>query len=39
MELSSLSDLDFNESGEWPLPIKIIAIVLICLVVWGAGVW
>ncbi|MDT8309985.1 MAG: type 4a pilus biogenesis protein PilO [Methylophaga sp.] len=37
MELSSLSDLDFNESGEWPLPIKIIAIILICLVVWGAG--
>lgn len=37
MELSSLSDLDFNESGEWPLPVKIIAIVLICLVVWGAG--
>lgn len=37
MELSSLSDLDFNESGEWPLPIKIVAIILICLVVWGAG--
>ena len=37
MELSSLSDLDFNESGEWPLPIKIISIILICLVVWGAG--
>ncbi|HSG92138.1 MAG TPA: type 4a pilus biogenesis protein PilO [Methylotenera sp.] len=37
MELSSLSDLDFNESGEWPLPIKMVAIILICLVVWGAG--
>lgn len=37
MDLSSLSDLDFSESGEWPLPIKIAAIVLICIVVWGAG--
>ncbi len=37
MEISSLSDLDFNESGEWPLSFKIIAIILICLVVWGAG--
>jgi len=37
MELSSLNDLDFNESGEWPLPIKIIAILLLCAVVWGAG--
>jgi type IV pilus assembly protein PilO len=37
MELSSLSELDFNESGEWPLPIKIIAIVLICAVIWGSG--
>lgn len=37
MELPSLSDLDFNESGEWPLPIKMVAIILICIVVWGAG--
>ncbi len=37
MELSSITDLDFNESGEWPLPIKFIAILLICLLVWGGG--
>lgn len=37
MELSSITELDFNESGEWPLPIKIIAVLLICAVVWGAG--
>lgn len=37
MELSSLSELDFNESGEWPLPIKIIAILLLCALVWGGG--
>jgi type IV pilus assembly protein PilO len=37
MEFPSLSELDFNESGEWPVLIKSIAIVLLCLVIWGAG--
>mgnify|MGYP000323574025 CR=1 FL=1 len=37
MELSSLSELDFNESGEWPLFVKIIAIVLVCVLVWAGG--
>lgn len=37
MELSSLSELDFNESGEWPLPIKIVAIMLLAALVWGGG--
>lgn len=37
MELSSITELDFNESGEWPTPIKVIAVVLICAVVWGGG--
>lgn len=37
MEMSSLSDLDFNESGEWPFVIKMIAIILLCAIVWGAG--
>jgi len=37
MELSSLSELDFNESGEWPLPIKIVAIILLAALVWGSG--
>jgi type IV pilus assembly protein PilO len=37
MELSSITELDFNESGEWPLPIKIVAILLLCAAVWGAG--
>jgi type IV pilus assembly protein PilO len=37
MDLSSINELDFNESGEWPTPIKIIAAVLICLVVWAGG--
>lgn len=37
MELSSLSELDFNESGEWPVIIKVIAIALLCALVWGGG--
>ncbi|HEC59543.1 hypothetical protein LCGC14_0966740 [marine sediment metagenome] len=37
MELSSLNELDFNESGEWPLPIKIVAIIILAALVWGGG--
>lgn len=37
MELSSLSELDFNESGEWPLVVKIVAVLLVCAVIWGGG--
>jgi len=37
MELSSLSELDINESGEWPLIIKVIAISLLCVLVWVGG--
>lgn len=33
----SLSDLDFNESGEWPVVVKAIAILLLCVAIWGAG--
>lgn len=37
MDLSSINELDFNESGEWPIPIKVIAVLLICAVIWGGG--
>lgn len=37
MDLSSITELDFNESGEWPTPIKIVAAILICLLVWAGG--
>ncbi len=33
----SLSDLDFNESGEWPAIIKFSAILLLCALIWAAG--
>lgn len=37
MDIPSVNDIDFNESGEWPLVGKIIAAVLICAVIWGGG--
>ncbi|RLA02616.1 MAG: pilus assembly protein PilO [Gammaproteobacteria bacterium] len=37
MDMSSLTDLDFAESGEWPLAIKMLAILLLCALVWGGG--
>lgn len=37
MDLSSITELDFNESGEWPTPVKIVAAILICLLVWAGG--
>ncbi|AFJ02928.1 Type IV pilus biogenesis protein PilO [Methylophaga frappieri] len=37
MELGALSNLDFEESGEWPFVVKVAALILICALVWGAG--
>jgi len=37
VDIPSVNDIDFNESGEWPLIGKIVAAVLICLVIWGGG--
>jgi len=37
MTLSELNDLDFSNMGDWPMPVKIVAIVLICALI--AGGW
>jgi type IV pilus assembly protein PilO len=37
MDIPSINDIDFNESGEWPLVGKIVAAILICALIWGAG--
>ncbi len=37
MDIPSVNDIDFNESGEWPLIGKIVAGLLICAVIWGGG--
>ena len=37
MEIPSINELDFNEPGEWPGIIKFLAILLLSIVIWGAG--
>lgn len=37
MDIPSVNDIDFSESGEWPLAGKIVAGLLICLFIWGGG--
>ncbi len=37
MDLASINELDFNESGEWPLPVKVVTIILLCVLVWVGG--
>ena len=34
-----LNDLDFNNAGSWPLPVKLIAILAVCAAVGFAGYW
>lgn len=34
-----INDLDLSEIGIWPAPIKAVAIVLVCLIVFGGGYW
>ena len=31
------SDIDPNKPGDWPTPIKGIALLVLCIIVWGAG--
>ncbi len=39
MNISDINNLDFNNAGNWPAPIKAVAIVLLCAGVVGAGYW
>jgi type IV pilus assembly protein PilO len=39
INLSDLNDLDFKESGSWPLPGRIVAVTLIFIAVIAAGYW
>ncbi|MEQ6340870.1 MAG: type 4a pilus biogenesis protein PilO [Gammaproteobacteria bacterium] len=39
MKISDLSQLDFNNVGKWPLPTKVAAIAIVCVVVLAAGFW
>jgi type IV pilus assembly protein PilO len=39
MKLNELNELDYQDMGNWPLPAKVIAIVLLCVVILFAGYW
>ncbi|WP_455223179.1 type 4a pilus biogenesis protein PilO [Kaarinaea lacus] len=34
-----LNELDFSNAGNWPLPIKLVAIIIVCAAVGFAGYW
>lgn len=38
-DLSELNNIDFNDVARWPIALKVIAILLLCAAVLGAGVW
>ncbi|MDT8403149.1 type 4a pilus biogenesis protein PilO [Sulfuriflexus sp.] len=39
MNLNELNELDFQDMGNWPLPAKVMAIVLLCALILFAGYW
>ena len=39
MDLSELNELDIENLGGWPLPVKIALIVIVCALVAGGGYW
>jgi len=39
MNLADLNSLDINSAGNWPAPVKAVAILIVCVGVLGAGYW
>ncbi|MCK5091226.1 MAG: type 4a pilus biogenesis protein PilO [Gammaproteobacteria bacterium] len=39
MDLSELNELDINNVGSWPLPVKMVLVVIICILVAGGAYW
>lgn len=39
MNLEDLNNIDFNDISSWPLPIKIVGIVIVCAAILFAGYW
>ncbi len=39
MNLSELNNLDINNAGNWPAPVKAAGILILCVAVLGAGYW
>jgi type IV pilus assembly protein PilO len=38
-DLSELNNIDFNDVARWPLALRVVAVVLLCAAVLGAGIW
>lgn len=39
MKISDLNQLDFNNVGKWPMPTRVAAIAIVCIIVLAAGFW
>lgn len=39
IDLEQFKNLDFNDAGGWPLPVKAVAIAVVCVAVLFAGYW
>ncbi len=39
MKISDLNQLDFNNVGKWPMPTRVAAIAIVCVIVLAAGFW
>lgn len=39
MKLEELQNIDFSDVGNWPTPLRIAAIALLCVAVLGLGIW
>ena len=39
MTLSELNNLSFDNIGSWPVPVKIVFIILVCSAILGVGYW
>jgi len=39
IDLEQLKSIDFNDVSKWPRPLKVTAIVLLCVAVLGGGIW
>lgn len=39
MTLNDLKNINLNDPGSWPLPIKLVGIGIICVMILGAGYW
>jgi len=39
LNLAEFKNIDPNDIGKWPIPVKAVAILLLCVALLGAGFW